>query len=224
MVKAVRGNMKIEPDPAFEKEMAAFLRKTHSLDALLGIYNSFSMGMGQFNMMMRRIIWRATAKSVGDGVSIGVGVGFKHIETFQIGDGVFIGDFAYIQGRYDGRCIIKRGSWIGPHSYLDARNLVVGEYVGWGPGAKTLGSAHTGEPIGYPVIKTNLVIKPIRIGDGADIGVNAVILPGVTIGKGCMVGAGAVVNKNTPAYSVVAGVPAKLIRNREKSAPVGKSK
>ena len=47
------------------------------------------------------------------------------------------------------------------------------------------------------------------------IGVNAVVLPGVTIGEGAVVAAGAVVTKDVPPYSVVAGVPAKVIKKIE---------
>ena len=53
-----------------------------------------------------------------------------------------------------------------------------------GPGAKLLGSSHTANPIDVPIIRTDLEIKPVRIGAWADIGTNATILPGVTIGKG----------------------------------------
>lgn len=52
----------------------------------------------------------------------------------------------------------------------------------------------------------------IRIGRGAYIGVNAIILPGVTVGEGCIVGAGSVVTKNVPPYSVAVGNPARVIR------------
>lgn len=46
------------------------------------------------------------------------------------------------------------------------------------------------------------------------IGMNTTILKGVTIGRGCIVAAGAVVNKSTPPYSIVGGVPAKILRMR----------
>ena len=49
----------------------------------------------------------------------------------------------------------------------------------------------------------------------ADIGVNAVILPGVTVGRGAIVGAGAVVTKDVAPFSVVAGVPAVFLRSRD---------
>lgn len=60
---------------------------------------------------------------------------------------------------------------------------------------------------------------PITVGDDAWIGANAIILPGVTIGKLSVLGAGAVVAKDVPDYAVVAGVPAKIVgdvRNNRK--------
>jgi acetyltransferase-like isoleucine patch superfamily enzyme len=65
-----------------------------------------------------------------------------------------------------------------------------------------------------PIIQTDLVIKPVRVRDGADIGVNVVLLPGVTIGNGAIVGAGAVVTKDVAPNTIVAGVPAKFLRSR----------
>jgi acetyltransferase-like isoleucine patch superfamily enzyme len=91
--------------------------------------------------------------------------------------------------------------------------------VGWGPGAKALGSEHTGRPHDVPIIQTDLEIRATRIGAWADIGVNAVILPGVTIGKGSIVGAGAVVTRDVEPFSIVAGVPAKFLRWREGYEP-----
>lgn len=65
-----------------------------------------------------------------------------------------------------------------------------------------------------PVIATDLDIRPVLVEAGADVGTGAILLPGVTVGKGSIVGAGAVVTKDVPAYSVVAGVPARVIRWR----------
>lgn len=57
-----------------------------------------------------------------------------------------------------------------------------------------------------------LVIKPTIIGEDAHIGANAVVLAGVTIGKRCQVGAGSVVTKDLPPYSIAVGNPAKVIK------------
>src|SRR5207237_1881231 len=117
-----------------------------------------------------------------------------------------------------GTCVIGDHTWIGPQSYFDARDLVIEQYVGWGPGAKVLGSAHTAEPIGVPIIQTDLDIRPVRIEAWADVGTNAVILPGATVCRGSIVGAGAVVTRNVPPFAVVAGVPARVIRWRRRGA------
>jgi len=219
VIKAVHGVQETKPDPGFEIGLSDHLRAQHSREALIDLYARFAIGDGDFDSLMRRVIWRAVAKRLGHNVRIGSGVGFKHLETFEIGDNVFIGAQAYIQGRFDGACTIGDNVWIGPQSYFDARQLIIEEYVGWGPGAKVLGSTHTGLPIDVPIIQTDLTVKPVVIGAWADIGTNAVILPGVTVGKGSIVGAGAVVAKDVPLFAVVAGVPARFLHWREGYAP-----
>lgn len=54
--------------------------------------------------------------------------------------------------------------------------------------------------------------KPVEIGEGCWLGEKSMILPGVTLGKRCIVAAGAVVTKSFPDYSLIAGVPAKCIK------------
>jgi len=215
IVRAVHGKREAEPDPKFESGLSGALRQQYGREALIELYGRYSAGDGYLESLMRRAIWRALGKRVGHGLSIGSGVGFKHLETFEIGDSVFIGANAYVQGRFDGCCSIGNHVWIGPQSYFDARDLVLEDYVGWGPGAKVLGSAHTGLPVDEPIIQTDLEIKPVRVEAWADIGTNATLLPGVTVGKGAIVGAGAVVTHDVPAFAIVAGVPARFLRWRE---------
>lgn len=213
-VGAVHGRREITPDADFEHGLAAQLRESYSASALVELYGRFGHGDGPLDMLMRRALWRAMARQFGNGVSIGSGVGFKHLETFVIGNGVFIGAQAYLQGRFDGRFVIGDQVWIGPQCYFDARDLVIEDYVGWGPGAKVLGSTHTGLPADMPIIQTDLLIKPVRVEMGADIGMNAVLLPGVTVGRGSIVGAGAVVTADVPPFAVVAGAPARVLSMR----------
>jgi acetyltransferase-like isoleucine patch superfamily enzyme len=182
--------------------------------ALVEQYHRFAIGDGELDGLMRRAIWRAVARTFGHSVRIDTGVGFKHLETFEIGDGIFIGANAYIQGRFDGVTRIGNFVWIGPQVYLDARHLVIEDYVGWGPGARVLGSTHTGLPVDQPIIQTDLDIKPVRVEAWADIGTGAVLLPGVTVGRGSIVGAGALVTRDVAPFSIVAGVPAHFVRWR----------
>jgi acetyltransferase-like isoleucine patch superfamily enzyme len=225
VVRAVLGLRKVRPDPAFEAEMARHLSAELGLDYLLELYQRHVTGEDKYAQMMRRILFKALVRRCGDGLIVGSQVGFKHPETFVIGRSVFIGAGAYLQGRFDGRFAIGDKVWIGPQAYFDARDLVLEEYVGWGPGAKVLGSAHTGLPVNVPIVQTDLEIRPVRVGAWADIGTNAVLLPGVTIGKGAIVGAGAVVTKDVPAFAVVAGVPARFLRWRNgRAAPTARQR
>jgi len=213
-IAAVHGLQPIQEDPAFELDLSRHLKTHYSQSALLEHYSRFANGEGELDRLMRRAIWRAVARKFGFGVTIAPGVGFKHLETFEIGNGVFIGAQAYIQGRFDGITRIGDRVWIGPQAYLDARHLIMESHVGWGPGAKVLGSSHLGVPLDIPIIETELQVRAVHVEAWADIGTGAILLPGVTVGKGCIVGAGSVVTKDAPAFSVVAGIPARFLRWR----------
>jgi acetyltransferase-like isoleucine patch superfamily enzyme len=215
-VAAVFGRKHVSPDPSWELEFAAALKKEHTVRDLLGLFSRFRSGESTFDALMRRVIMHAVCLHAGHALAIGPGVVIHHPETMTFGDAVFIGAQTMIQGRSGGVCKIGSHVWIGPHSYFDARNLSLEDYVGWGPGAKVLGSTHTGEPVGTPVIATNLIIKPVVVGFGSDIGMNATILPGVRVGSHAIVAAGAVVTRDVPDYAIVAGVPGRVLRMRTK--------
>lgn len=223
VVSAVHGLRTAESDPNCVAALASHLRETCSPESLRELYGRFAHGGGAFDALMRRMFWHALVRRCGAGLRVEPSVGFKHPETFEIGSGVFIGSQTYLQGRFDGRCLIGDHTWIGPQSYFDARDLVLEDHVGWGPGAKVLGSAHTGVPVDIPIIQTDLEIRPVRVQAWADIGTNAVLLPGVTVGRGAIVGAGAVVTQDVPAFAKVAGVPAKIVGWR-KEHEVGEGK
>jgi acetyltransferase-like isoleucine patch superfamily enzyme len=216
-VPATFGKRETHSDPGWECEFAEFLRNSHTREELLSLFARFRTGESTFDGMMRRVVLRAMSKNFGNDVRVEPNVILKHAETMEFGDCVFIGAGTMIQGRFDGTCRIGSHVWIGPHAYFDARDLVLEDYVGWGPGAKVLGSVHTGIPEAEPIITTGLVIKPVRVGFGADVGMNASILPGVQIGAHSIVGAGAVVTHDVPEYAIVAGVPARVVRDRREN-------
>jgi len=214
---AVHATRVLVRDPAEECDLSRRLKSKKAPKELLVQYSRHAFVDGPRSAIMRRVLLRALCKSFGHGVRIGIGVLVAHPETFEIGDGVFIGNQAFLQGRHEGRLVIGERCWIGPQSYFDARDAVLEDGVGWGPGAKLLGGEHTGVPLEEPIIATPVRTRPVRVGRGADIGVNAVLLPGVTVGEGAIVGAGAVVTKDVAPYDVVAGVPARVLRSRRSS-------
>jgi acetyltransferase-like isoleucine patch superfamily enzyme len=63
----------------------------------------------------------------------------------------------------------------------------------------------------------NVIYKPVVIGDGVWIGNNVVILPGVTVGDFCVIGANSVVNSDVPDFAVYGGAPAKLLYMKDKN-------
>lgn len=214
---AFQCNQRIVPDPVDEIECAESYRQSYAPDELIHMFSLRSIGTSPESEVERRAILRALTKSFGNGVRVGCGVSIRHPETFEIGDGVFIGDHAMLHGQVSGRFVVGRHSWLGPKSYFDARDLILGEFVGWAPGAKVLGSEHIGEPVDLPIVQTDIEVKPVRIGEWSDVGVDAVIMPGVTIGKGAVIGAGAVVTTDIPAMTKAAGVPARVIGSRTDS-------
>lgn len=98
--------------------------------------------------------------------------------------------------------------------------IIIKDHVVFGPNVSIRGGDHRTDLTGYYIDEVNDSMKgPEHDGDvvfeGDNwIGMNTTILKGVTIGKGCIVAAGAVVNKSTPDYSIVGGVPAKVIKMR----------
>lgn len=113
---------------------------------------------------------------------------------------------------------IKIGSFsmINSFSYLSGEGgLEIEEEVLIGPGAKILSAGHEIEGEPTSIFRHGLTYGRIRIKKGAWIGAGAIILPGVIVGQGAVIGAGAVVTGDIPAFSVVAGVPARIKRFRK---------
>jgi acetyltransferase-like isoleucine patch superfamily enzyme len=210
----VHGTKVVTADPTYEIGLSAHLLATMGRAGLVELYGRYVVGTGPFDGLMRRVIWRARARRFGDGVTIAPGATFRHLERIAIGNGVHIGEQSIIQGRFDGNCRIGDKVWIGAQNFVDARDLVFEELAGTGPGVRILGSEHSGEPVERALIATHQLVGPVRIGRGALLSTGAIVLPGRRIGAGAVVAAGAVVTADVPARTVVAGVPARVIRKR----------
>lgn len=132
-----------------------------------------------------------------------------------IGDDVYVGHRAMLKGDTRGELRIGSGSWIGQDCYFhSAGGIRIGERVGVGPRVMVLTSTHTETPPPAAILDAPIEFAPVEIGDGSDIGIGSILLPGTRIGEGAQIGAGAVVTGEIPAGMVAAGVPAKVLRRR----------
>lgn len=138
-----------------------------------------------------------------------------HPENIEIDDDVYVGHQTILKGYHKNRMVIGAGSWIGQQCFFhSAGGLTIGRRVGIGPGVRILTSSHSLHSNAPVILDCPLEFRSVTIEDGADIGVSAVILPGVTIGQGAQIGAGAVVSQDIPPFAIAAGVPARVVRQR----------
>lgn len=160
-------------------------------------------------------IEKCKLKKCGINVIIEDGVRIFHPENIEIGDNVYIGHDTIIKGYYNSIIKISNNVWIGQQCFIHgAGGVTIGENVGIGPKVSMMASKHKECGIDLHILFSQLEYKPIVIEDDCNIGMGSIILPGVIVRKGSKVGAGAVVTKSIPEYSVVTGVPAKIIKYR----------
>ncbi len=137
-----------------------------------------------------------------------------------------LGGFAWIQ---PGVTFVQSNRLrIGAHfgantgSYLNAGGgLTIGDYVLLGSNVTISSGRHPIEGRFPPVFARPVEPRAIVIEDDVWIGAGAVIMPGITLRRGSVIGANAVVTKDTDPYAVMAGVPARRIRTRDASPPPG---
>lgn len=115
-----------------------------------------------------------------------------------------------------------KGITIGNRTGISARVYMAGQggiYIGddviMGPNVQIFSENHHFSDLSKTIKEQGVVKEPVTIGNNCWIGGGATILAGVHIGDGCVIAAGSVVNKSVPANSIVAGVPAKVIKSRE---------
>lgn len=137
---------------------------------------------------------RKIFKSCGSNVNIGKGARFGNGKNIQIGNNSGIGMYCKVPN-----------------------NIIIGEDVMMGLNVTIFGSNHVYDRVDVPMRKQGMKSYPaVVIEDDVWIGSNVIIMPGLKIAKGTIIGAGAVLTKNFPAYSIVGGNPAKFIKSRMK--------
>ncbi len=158
--------------------------------------------------------------ALGENVIFEAGVMIFHAENIVLGRNIYIGHQTILKAYHKNILEIGDNSWIGQQCFIhSAGGIRIGQDVGIGPGVKIFSSYHSEEGIDIPIMASRLVFAAVSIADSCDLGAGSIVLPGVTIGKGCQIGAGAVVTRDLPAYSVAAGVPARVIRSRAEARP-----
>jgi len=129
---------------------------------------------------------------------------------FEIGDKCLVEDFATINNAV-GDVFIGNRSLVGLSSVVIGP-VTIGEDVMLAQHVVLSGLNHSYQNTRLPIKDQPVTTHPIIVEDGVWIGANAVITAGIKIGKHAVVAGGAVVIKDVPAYSVVAGNPAKVIK------------
>lgn len=142
---------------------------------------------------VRLFIYKSAGIDIDQGSKIHMWCSFYNPENIKIGKDTIIGDHAFL----DGRGTLS----IGNHVVIASQVLIYN-------------SQHDIDSEDFKPVD-----KEIKIDDYVFIGPRAIILPGVKIGKGAVIAAGAVVTDNVEPFTVVGGVPAKFIRQRKLTNP-----
>ena len=138
---------------------------------------------------VRRFFFVVSGVKIGAGSKIHCGCRFFCPSGVQIGEGTIVGYRAFLDGR---------------------AKLKIGDHVDIASEVMVYNSEHNIQSKDMRAIE-----EPVEIGDYVFIGPRAIILPGVKIGQGAVVAAGAVVTKDVPERAIVGGVPAKIIGERK---------
>lgn len=136
----------------------------------------------------RRLFYRLAGMRMGGGSTIHMGARFYEPKHITIGQGTIIGDHVTLDGR---------------------ATLTIGNHVAFASEVMVFNSQHDMADPHFTAVS-----KPTVIDDYVFVGPRAIILPGVHVGKGAVIAAGAVVTKDVPPRAMMAGVPAKKIGDR----------
>lgn len=201
----------------------------------------FSWIPGALGFFLRRLFYPLILGKVGKGVAFGHHITLRNPFRISIGENSYIDDYAVLdaKGEEDQGITIGKNVIIGRNTILSCKggSIELGDYANISAGCSLLsetkitvgtysflaghcylvaGGNHSIARTDIPIMfQPSLVKGGITIEGDGWLGASVVVLDGVSLGKGCVVGAGAVVTKSFPEYSVVAGVPAKKIKSRK---------
>lgn len=154
-------------------------------------------------------------RDLGENVIFELGALAFHPENISIGSNVYVGHYAILKGYHRNAMVIGSNVWIGQQCFLhSAGGLTIGNNVGIGPAVRVHTARHSELGRDLPIVFAPVDDAPVVIDDDSDLGIGCVVMPGVTIGRGAQIGAGAVVTRDVPPFAVAAGVPARILRYR----------
>lgn len=158
--------------------------------------------------------YRWITRCVGPKTIVGEQTAMVNSMNIRIGSHCLIKDRVYLRAGIDGSISIDDGAALNSFVQLYGHGgIVVGKYTQIGPNTVITTTGHD-----YRSSDLETAYSPIVIGERVWIGANCTILGGVTIGDQAVIGAGAVVTKDIPPFSVAVGVPAKVVRTFDQTA------
>lgn len=112
------------------------------------------------------------------------------------------------------RIVFGDRCYIGYHNtFLAAADIIIGDEVLMASNILISSENHSTDPESpTPYMDQPLKAAPVRIGDGTWLGERVMVMPGVTIGKRCVIGGGSIVTKDVPDYSIAVGSPAHVVK------------
>ncbi len=192
------------------------------------------IGIGLRTFAYRAIMKLDGAAAIEDGVRIrfadqvhlGKGVYLDHgVYLHACPGGIAIGDESFVMKNailhvYNFRDLPQAGITIGQRSLIGEAcvlrgqgGITIGNDVFLAPFVQMLAVNHVYHDTNRPISHQGITCQGIHVADGAWIGSGAIILDGVRIGRNTVIGAGAVVTKNIPDYSIAVGNPARVVRD-----------
>jgi acetyltransferase-like isoleucine patch superfamily enzyme len=196
---------------------------------------------GALGLFLRSKLYPCLFKRCGRNVNFGNNVVLRNPNKIEIGDSVIIDDNCLLdaKGKSNNGISIEDGVFVGRNSILSCKNgditlkanvnigfnceifsgsrVVVGEGVLMAAYTYLIGGDHDADDAGTSVTEQGSTSRGITVEAGGWLGAGCKVLDGVAIGDHAIVGAGAVVTKDVPAYAIVAGVPARKLRDRRES-------
>jgi serine acetyltransferase len=195
---------------------------------------------GALGLALRKVMYPWLLGAAGRGVVFGQGVVLRHPAKIRIGDGVTVDDLVVLDAKGTGNrgIDIGNGVFLGRSTILSCKDgdIVLGDHTNLGfhcevfSGSRVtvghhglfaayvylVGGGHEFEGADAAVIDQPRASSGITLGDNVWLGTGAKVLDGVTLGSNVVVGANGVVNADLPEGAIAAGVPARVLRTRER--------